>query len=128
MPRSSQIDQGTCHDASRQYAVFMEGDQIKRIRVRLGLAQSQCAALLSVHPQTWRKWERGSRQPRDLALGLLEQIDTWSSAKSAGELEEVGRQIGRTIQRQGGWHALQSLMALAYGDQHGDVTGSATPI
>lgn len=109
----------------RRYAERMEGDQIKRIRVRLGLPQSDCAALLSVHPQTWRKWERGARHPRDLALGLLEQIDVWSSEQSAAELEDVGRKLSRAIQRHGGWYALQSLMARAHTDQHGDASGAA---
>jgi putative transcriptional regulator len=46
-------------------------DQVKRIRVKLPLSQSEFAALLNVSVRTVQDWEQGRRQPEGPAQALL---------------------------------------------------------
>lgn len=53
----------------------MSGEEIHRIRERLGLTQSQAAALLGVHSVTWCRWEKGSLAPSTYHCALLRRFD-----------------------------------------------------
>lgn len=48
---------------------------IQRLRERLGLSQTVFANLLGASTSTVRAWERGARQPSDMARRLLELAD-----------------------------------------------------
>lgn len=50
----------------------VEAREIKALRVRLGLTQSQMADRLGVHLNTYQQWEYGRRKPRRPTLKLLE--------------------------------------------------------
>ncbi|HUF66461.1 MAG TPA: helix-turn-helix domain-containing protein [Gemmatimonadaceae bacterium] len=52
-------------------AEFNEGD-VRRVRERLGLSQAVFADLIGASASTIRAWERGARQPSDMARRLLE--------------------------------------------------------
>jgi len=45
---------------------------IQRVRERLGVSQTVFADLLGASPSTVRAWERGARQPSEMARRLLE--------------------------------------------------------
>ncbi len=48
---------------------------IQRVRERLGLSQTIFASLLGASVSTVRAWERGARQPSDMARRLLELVE-----------------------------------------------------
>ena len=48
---------------------------IQRVRARLGVSQTVFADLLGASPATVRAWERGVRQPSEMARRLLELAD-----------------------------------------------------
>jgi len=48
---------------------------IQQIRGRLGLSQTLFAELIGASPATVRAWERGAREPSDMARRLLEVAD-----------------------------------------------------
>ena len=54
---------------SRVYVV--DGPNIKRIRARHRLSQTQFAALLGISLGTLRNWEQGRRRPEGSAIALL---------------------------------------------------------
>jgi DNA-binding transcriptional regulator YiaG len=47
------------------------GDDIKRVRVRMGLSQTVFADLVGASASTVRAWERGARKPSAMALRLI---------------------------------------------------------
>lgn len=55
--------------ASRQFT--FEGDDIRQIRSRLGLSQSEFALLIGVSVATLQNWEQGRRHPEGPARALL---------------------------------------------------------
>lgn len=48
---------------------------VKRIREKLKLTQTQMAALLGTSPSGYRKWEQGQRQPGGAARTLLQVME-----------------------------------------------------
>jgi putative transcriptional regulator len=52
----------------------MEPLDIKNIRNRLGMSQTEFAIAFGISPSTLRHWERGDRRPRGAALVLLNVI------------------------------------------------------
>lgn len=50
----------------------VEPVDVKALRTRLGLTQSELARLLKVSPATIRNWEQGRRRPRSAAQALLQ--------------------------------------------------------
>ena len=48
------------------------GVDIRRVRERLGLSQAVFASLIGASASTVRAWERGARQPSDMARRLIE--------------------------------------------------------
>jgi putative transcriptional regulator len=53
---------------------FHEHD-VRRVRERLGLSQTLFADLLGASASTVRAWERGAREPSEMACRLLELAD-----------------------------------------------------
>ena len=49
--------------------------EIQRVREQLGVSQAVFADLLGASPSTVRAWERGARQPSEMARRLLELAD-----------------------------------------------------
>ena len=47
----------------------MKPEELKALRIRLGLSQSQAAALVQVTQRTWARYEAGDRNPPE---GLVE--------------------------------------------------------
>ncbi|MBW3554816.1 MAG: helix-turn-helix domain-containing protein [Gemmatimonadetes bacterium] len=47
-------------------------EDVQRVRERLGLSQAVFADLIGASASTVRAWERGARQPSDMARRLLE--------------------------------------------------------
>lgn len=51
--------------------VYIEPDEIKATRERIGVSQSAFAAMLNVSTRTLQEWEQGRRQPTGPARSLL---------------------------------------------------------
>ena len=47
---------------------------VKRIRAKVGMSQSEFAAAVGISVATLRHWERGDRTPRGPALALLNAV------------------------------------------------------
>lgn len=62
-----------------------------RLRERLGLSQSECAAVLGVHAMTVSKWERGVSKPNEHQRLLLRAL---GAAAEAGLRAPVGARRG----------------------------------
>jgi putative transcriptional regulator len=61
-------------------------EQVRHLRVRLGMSQPHFSRLLNVSPRTLQNWERGTRVPRQSAARLLQIIenpDTLASLRQA---------------------------------------------
>ena len=50
---------------------LMTGKDVKRIRDKLGLSQSEFAELLQVPVRTLQQWEQDRQEPRSSAVSLL---------------------------------------------------------
>jgi DNA-binding transcriptional regulator YiaG len=50
---------------------LMTGDEVKRIRARQKMSQSEFARALAVPVRTLQQWEQGKRSPRSAAVALL---------------------------------------------------------
>lgn len=59
--------------ASRVFRV--EGEDVRRIRERAGLSQSELAALMRVSVRTLQNWEQGHRRPTGPAEALIRIFD-----------------------------------------------------
>lgn len=55
----------------------LEAANIKKIRERIGLSQSEFAALLGTSVNTLQNWEQGRRKPRGAAQVLLQIADKY---------------------------------------------------
>lgn len=66
----------------------MTPEQIRLIRVSLGLTQAEAAALVGVHRMTWAHWEQGVNQPGGPTVRLLRMIQ-----ERAGKGETNGKRI-----------------------------------
>ena len=53
---------------------YVDANDIKKLRARLGLSQPKFAALLHVELGTLRNWEQGRREPTGPAKALLTAI------------------------------------------------------
>ena len=60
-------------EASRMFAV--ETPDVKQIRERYQLSQTEFAALLGINVKTLQNWEQGRRTPRGAARVLLQVAD-----------------------------------------------------
>ena len=58
----------------------MEGEQIKKLRIKLGISQEKLAHLLGVTKLTVNRWENGKSKPSPLAIDSLERLksERWS--------------------------------------------------
>lgn len=72
--------------------IFKPAD-IKRIRERLGLSQSQFALLIGISVSTLQNWEQGRREPEGPARALLRVADKNPEALLAA-LTEPKRKAG----------------------------------
>jgi len=52
----------------------MSGEQIRELRLRLGLTQEQFARVVGVTFTTVNRWERDWNTPRGLSLRALERV------------------------------------------------------
>ena len=50
-------------------------EEVRRIRLKVGLSQAAFARFLSVSPKTLQSWEQGGRNPSGTAARLLQVID-----------------------------------------------------
>ena len=79
---------------SRRFEI--EGPDVKRIRARYKLSQSEFAALLGISVATLQNWEQGRRSPEGPARVLL-QVATkhpdavWDVVRPAGQRSKVKR-------------------------------------
>jgi putative transcriptional regulator len=79
------------HVATRRFAGRLSidavaPDDIKRLRARSGMTQTQFAAAFGVGLGTLQKWERGERRPSGAAKSLLRvmQADTPAVVRALG--------------------------------------------
>jgi putative transcriptional regulator len=70
---------------SRQWE--LKADDVKAIRLRLGLSQTEFALMIGVSVGTLRNWEQGRRQPEGPAKALLRV--------AAADPETVARALAR---------------------------------
>ncbi len=49
-------------------------DEIREIRLRLGLSQTELGAILGVHYKTVERWELGHGKPSPLALKQISRL------------------------------------------------------
>jgi len=54
----------------------MQAKDVKRIRVKLKLSQSEFSGLLKVSLRTLQEWEQGRAAPRSAAVSLLELAES----------------------------------------------------
>jgi putative transcriptional regulator len=73
--------------------VSVEAEDIRAVRKRSGLTQSQFAATFGIGLGTLQKWERGERQPSGAARSLLRvmQADLPSVVRALGVAPERRR-------------------------------------
>jgi putative transcriptional regulator len=72
--------------AGRLSTVEVKADDIKTLRARSGMTQTQFAATFGIGLGTLQKWERGERRPSGAAKSLLlvMQADTPAVVKALG--------------------------------------------
>lgn len=68
----------------------MRPEQIKSLRLRLGLTQAEAAALCGVAPNTWARWERSEIVPKAPALKLLSILPQLAKSLQTASREEGG--------------------------------------
>ena len=61
----------------------MKGEEIKALRLRLGLTQTELAAEIGVHRVTVAKWETGGKTPLPIIQRALADLDTRRSRVQA---------------------------------------------
>lgn len=61
-------------------ATTLEWPDAKAVREKLGLTQSQFAALIGISPRTLPKWEQGHRCPEGTARALLHVAESHPEA------------------------------------------------
>lgn len=49
--------------------------ELKATRESYGFSQTDFARLLRIHRNTWVKWERGEREPPDIAITALAMLE-----------------------------------------------------
>lgn len=86
--------------------------EIKSIRTRLGLTQTQFAQLLGAHPLTVWKWEKGDLQPTLHQQGLIT-----SFGKASQNKENIGSEVGALLVTAGVVVAIYALLHAAFGDK-----------
>lgn len=69
----------------------LSSTQIKKIRLREKVSQLVFAKCLNISPATVKQWERGERQPRGLALKVLNLV----SEQGLGVLGFNARAVGQ---------------------------------
>jgi putative transcriptional regulator len=71
-------------------AFVMQGPDVKAIRARYGLLQSELASMLGISVGTLRNWEQGRRAPEGPARVLLQVAARYPEA-----VWDVARPVGR---------------------------------
>ena len=61
-------------------ATTLEWPDAKAVREKLGLTQSQFAALIGISPRTLQNWEQGHRRPEGTARALLRVAESHPEA------------------------------------------------
>ena len=59
----------------------MKPEEIKKIRISLGMTQGEVASMLGVSPLTVSQWETGYRQPSSLAVNAIKMIKSGCKIK-----------------------------------------------
>jgi putative transcriptional regulator len=67
--------QGKAVSGAVEHHVDVGAVDVKRIREKLKLTQTQMAALLGTSPSGYKKWEQGQRQPSGAARTLLQVME-----------------------------------------------------
>jgi putative transcriptional regulator len=65
-----------------------EPQQIRNIRIRLGLTQGLFGGIVGVSPKTVEAWEIGYRRPNSSALRVLAELDT--NPEYFGKIATIG--------------------------------------
>ena len=61
----------------------MKGEEIKALRLRLGLTQTELAAEIGVHRVTVARWETGRKNPLPIVQRALADLDARRSRVQA---------------------------------------------
>ena len=61
----------------------MKGEEIKALRLRLGLTQTELAAEIGVHRVTVANWETGGKKPLPIVQRALADLDARRSRVQA---------------------------------------------
>lgn len=86
----------------------MTAAEIKELRARLGLSQTEFAALIGVHPITLCRWETDRCQPTTFQLVMLQTF-----CDAAGK-QTVRKQLRATL----GLHGLTAALKLIFKQSH----------
>lgn len=89
----------------------MTAQEVRRVRLDLGLSQVQLAQILGVHHLTVSKWERGVAKPTEHQTALLQ-----SFGKARHTNQNVGEETARLLLTAGVIAALYFLLKNASGD------------
>jgi transcriptional regulator with XRE-family HTH domain len=99
----------------------LTGDDVRSMRLALGLATQQLRELLGVGPATVARWERtrGSEietDPRNREL--LDLLRGLVAKRTPEQTRALGRRIRIAIANRGGLYALHRVLAIAHIDEH----------
>lgn len=106
-------------------------NELRALRVALGVTGSQLAAALGVHATTVSRWENAGgpvviEGAAALVLsGALHRVRT--SRGSPREAADCGRRIAQALLRAGTIPALAALVGFAAGDGRRDITPASGP-
>lgn len=98
----------------------MTGDDVRRIRVSLGLEPARFAQLLGVHPSTLYRWEQAEASTvrvEPLQLQLLTALDQRVSVRSPQETTDLGEAIVTGLLVGGSLFALYKLLEAVFDDE-----------
>lgn len=71
----------------------MKPEEIKNLRVSLGLKQADFARLFDSHVMTINKWEKGNAFPTPYQIGLMQQFKKTAELKSKDAKSELSNLI-----------------------------------
>ena len=99
----------------------MTGDEVKALRVALGLTSSEFASLLGTHLSSVYRWESFENQPasidplrRNVLVALQHDIQAQVSANQAAELQAA---VAKALLLGGGLFALYQLLKHIFRDR-----------
>ncbi len=89
---------------------MMKGDQLRKIRTRLGLSQAKLGRRLGAHGNSVARWERDEMRIPEPAARLACLLFVWAEREHAGDPESAAeRRAIRRLERLVGKRALSLL-------------------